>query len=832
MKHSQPPPMVDGTLKALEFNVIVDALARLAVTPLGRRRLAALRPSTDTRRVTAALAATAEGVRFLDSYGTLPLRAPDDLEETLAALAVEGRPLEPRALVGLADFLGSVGETRAAVLRAGGHYPVLRSLAEACAPFETEVADIRRAITPQGEVTDEASPELRHVRERLRKQRARLKTVLESYVRSRETARYLQEPIVTERNGRSVLMLKAEHRHAIPGIVHGVSASGASLFIEPLSSVEINNEVVALEEQEAAEVRRVLVALSEPFRRRALELRRTIDAAAEFDVIQAKARFARRLDATAPVIAPDVRLELRAARHPLLVVADESQEPRQAGGRPQAPAVVPVDIILAPPASALVLTGPNAGGKTVALKTAGLLALMAQAGLFIPAAEGSRVTVFRSIFADIGDEQSIAANLSTFSWHITNIVAMDRALALPALVLLDELGAGTDPAEGGPLGVAIVEHFRQRGALVLVTTHDETLKTYGATTPGVTIAAFGFDQDTGAPTYRLTYGSVGRSLALEMAERLGLSRAIVEAARRQRSEREARLAEQLAKVDRELADLERERRLVERERLELAEAAARLDAREMALRQREDQLRRRLDEALDAQLREARREIESIIGDLKHRAAALLAEAGQRAAGRGQPLSTGEVGALRLTANERVETVVERHRQAALAELSSAAHPAGRSDGERAPATAPAVGHRVAIASLGLEGTVTATFDGEADVDVRGKRLRVPLAELRVVGGPAPGRVNVHVTTQPREATTDLNVIGCTVDEALAKTEKFLDEALLTEQRTVRVIHGHGTGQLRRALAEYLQTHPLVARIQAAAPEHGGTGVTVVELKE
>lgn len=831
MKRSFPPAMVDSTLSTLDFDRVVDVLARLAETPLGGARLIALKPSTDPRRVAAALAATTESVRFLSAYGALPLRAPADLDTILDALAIEGRPLEPRQLLGLAEFLGSVAETRAAVLSKAGHFPVLRSLVEVCSAFDGEVAEIRRAVSPSGEIADEASGELKTVRERLRKQRARLKTVLESYLRSRETARYLQEPIVTERSGRAVLMLKAEHRHALPGIVHGTSASGASLFVEPLSAVEINNEVVALEEQEAAEVRRVLLALSDQFRRRALELKRTLEAAIELDVLQAKARFAALIDGTAPVLAPDARLELVAARHPLLLTAFSRPEAAApaAPGRADAPRVVPVDITIAPPTNALVLTGPNTGGKTVALKTAGLLALMAQAGLFIPAAPGSRLAVFRSIFADIGDEQSVAANLSTFSWHITNIAAMDRALALPALVLLDELGAGTDPAEGGPLGVAIVEHFRARGALVLVTTHDETLKTWAATTPGVAIAAFGFDADTFAPTFRLAYGTAGRSLALEMAARLGLNPAIVDAARRQRGDREARLAEHLAKVDRELAALEEERQRLARETARLAEATAALEAREAALLAKEEQFRRRVEEALAARLREARREIDGVIDDLKRRAATLLAEASRRAAG--GPLASGEVGALRTAARETVETLLARHREHALAGLSATPAASVGTDGDRPPAP-PAVGDRVMVTPLGLEGAVQAVFDSEADVEVRGKRLRVPFARLRVVGGPAPARVRVQVTVQPREVKTDLNVIGCTVDEALAKTEKFLDEALVAEQRTVRVIHGHGTGQLRRALAQYLQAHPLVARIQAAAPEQGGTGVTVVELKD
>jgi DNA mismatch repair protein MutS2 len=430
--------------------------------------------------VEASLSATTEGVSLLGDHPAFPLRAPSDFARTVSALAVASRPLEPLALVGLADVLDSVSAVRALVRTLPRTpFPALAALADAVATFERETADVRRAIDAAGDVVDTASPELRQIRDRIRKQRTRLRGTLESYVRGRETARYLQDLVVTDRNGRYVLVVKSEHRHSIPGIVHASSASGASLYLEPLSTVELNNEVVALQEQEAAEVHRILLALTDAFRARALDVRRTLDAATEFDVIQAKARFAGLCRASAPALSVDGRLELRAARHPLLipsVLARTSDDGGTRVARETEP--VPVDVLVIPPTRVLVITGPNTGGKTVALKTAGLLALMAQAGLHVPAEHGSAVPVFQSIFADIGDEQSIAANLSTFSGHVTNIASMDRALRLPALVLLDEVGAGTDPVEGGALGMAVIDHFRQRGALVIATTHYDALKSY------------------------------------------------------------------------------------------------------------------------------------------------------------------------------------------------------------------------------------------------------------------------------------------------------------------------------------------------------------------
>ena len=482
--------MQPGALRALEWDQIVDVVRGFALTSLGAARLAELEPQFDNHRVAQLLAATVEGVKYLDANPPFSLQAPDDLDALVAALAVEGRALEPLRLIAFADFLDSVGLTCATIRRVSGPYPTLKNIAEQCGSFKNQIADVRRQIDPSGEVNDSASPELGRLRTQLRKQRARLRSTLESYLRGKETSRYLQDQVVSDRDGRYVLVVKAEHRTAIPGIIHGSSGSGASLYLEPLSTVEINNDIVAIEQQEREEVYRILRALTDGFRSRPVELRQALDAATELDIIQAKARFSQLISGVAPTLSTDGRLELRGARHPLLIPAVVSRLEDPDRDKPSRDPV-PVDVLVIPPTTVLLITGPNTGGKTVALKTAGLSAVMAQAGLFVPAAE-ARLPVFRAIFADIGDEQSIAASLSTFSWHITNIASMDRSLALPALVLLDELGAGTDPLEGGALGVAIIEHFRSRGATVISTTHYDALKTYAATTAGVTAAGFGF----------------------------------------------------------------------------------------------------------------------------------------------------------------------------------------------------------------------------------------------------------------------------------------------------------------------------------------------------
>ena len=846
--------MQSGALKALEFDRIVEAVRRLAQTPSGSDLLARLHPLTEAGAVASALATTAETARFLSGTGEIGLRAPAELEAILAALSVEGRALEPLHLLGISTFLASVDATVAGIRRNRAGYPRLGAIVESAASFEHEIADVRRRIDPSGEVVDEASPELKSLRDRLRKQRARLRGTLESYLRGKDTAKYLQQQIVTDRNGRYVLVIRAENRTAIPGIVHGSSASGASLFLEPLSTVEINNDIVALEQQEQEEVRRILLALADAFRARAGELHRTLDAATTLDVAQAKARYSLEIGGVEPRLSivaneqtaseprersgvgtpaservggsggakppgstTDGRLELRGARHPLLIARGIE--------------VTPVDVVLIPPARALVITGPNTGGKTVALKTAGLLPLMAQSGLLIPAAEGTQVPIFHSVFADIGDEQSIADNLSTFSAHIANVVATDKALALPALVLLDEAGGGTDPNEGGALATAIIDHFRRRGAMVVATTHFDALKTYASTTEGVSTAGFGFNPETFAPTYRLHYGSPGSSLALEIATRLGLPGDIIEQARAQRTKREAQLADHLAQVERERQGLEHEHRLVGRERQMVEETQRKLQGREQELRDREETFRKRLDQRIDERLREARREIDAVVDELKTRASSIAADADRRAA---RLVPTGDIGAARGDARSALEGVEAKLRDSLGSSAPSS--PAGTSARQPQPA---AEGDRVAVGALGLEGVVQSLHDGYADVDVRGKRMRARIDELRVItpkapsGGTAPSRVHVNVAMAPRDAAvSEINVIGAHAEEAVGRVERFLDEAAVAELRTLRIIHGFGTGALRRSIAEFLRAHPEVSNFHPAQDNQGGGGVTIVELKE
>jgi DNA mismatch repair protein MutS2 len=829
--------MHPGTLRALEFSRVLEALASFALTPLGAGRAGELSPLSEPSAVEAALAETSEGVWLLDRHPQFPLRAPADIEDTLAGLTAPDGPLEPLRLLGLADVLDSIDQVRVVIRREPRQtLPRLGTIADGLASFVAETRAVRKAIDGAGEVADDASPALREIRDRLRRQRGKLRTTLEGFLRGRDTAKYLQEQVVTDRQGRYVVVVKSEHRHAIPGLIHGSSASGASLYLEPLATVEINNELIALNEEEKAEVWRILTALTNAFRARAEELATTIEAATALDVVQAKARLAQACRASAPLLSRDGRLELNGARHPLLIPAVVSRTRDEDGTRvvrDREP--VAVDVKLVPPTRVLVITGPNTGGKTVALKTAALLALMAQCGLHVPAEAGSALPVFRTIFADIGDEQSIDANLSTFSAHVTHIAQMDRELETPALVLLDELGAGTDPVEGGALGMAIVDHFRTRGALVVATTHYDALKTYAATTPGVMAAAFSVNLETFAPTYRLIYGSPGASLALDMAARLGLPASIVAAARGFRTTRESQVAEHLARVDHDLQAVDRERRELAQARLELASIENDLRGRVEAVKAREQRAQRKADDALQQRLRDARREIDRVVEDAKVKAGALAeAAAAPRlvtrgtAAGRVAGLSTGETGHLRADARAALDALAGRVRDGSEADAGALLPP------EPTPDVPLATGVRVRVPP-GLEGVVTSVQGKTAEISVNGKRLKANVADLVVVGkagAPPAGAVRVTMAASRESTSADLNVIGCTVPEAIERTDKFLDQAVMGELREVRVIHGHGTGQLRKAIAAFLAEHPQVLRAVGAPSNQGGGGVTVVELKD
>ena len=807
-----------NTFRVLEFEAIRTLLVSHAGSVPGRDRLASLQPLVDPSKVREALATTSEGVVLLQAVGRQPFHDLPDLGPILGEARVAGVHLEPKALMDVASFIEGGLEVARHVAQVEAAPRLSRRAGEVKDASEVAAA-IRRAILPSGEVADDASPRLAEIRRSLARLRLRLQSVMESFLRGKEADRLLQDKLITTRNDRYVLLLKAEHRGDVPGIIHGSSGSGASVFVEPMPAVELNNDIVSMGDDERAEVVRILLDLTGRVAARAADLAHAADVLGELDAVQALALVAREMGASPPEIADGLELELIDARHPLLMPAltERLGMPRRSTREP-----VPVTLRVGFGAPVLVMSGPNTGGKTVALKTVGLLALMAQSGLHVPAAPGSRLPVFRRIYADIGDEQSIAADLSTFSAHLATIVEMTRDLSSPSLVLLDEVGAGTDPTEGGALGVAIVDYFRAHGAMVVATTHHGLLKAYAQATPGVGCASFGYDPRTYEPTYRLNLGAPGRSLALEMAERLGLAPSVVKDARARLDDKEAQAEALLKKLEEDQAALRREAERIAADGAALREEQERLRAaeREIASRKRTE---------LEAFARDLRRRGE----EAARKAADAIHEAVQKVEGSRKP-SVAAAGKARTAA---VAAIREAQAEA-LADVGPPPEP-------EVPGVPLGVGARVRVKSLGVTGEVMALpTQGEVEVAVSGKRLKVPRAELVVVAGAgargaaaaragsAASGATVARVKSPGTVASEINLVGLTVDEALPRVDKLLDDAFLAERREVRVVHGFGAGRLRQAVAGLLQDHPHVAGFRLGVAGEGGGGVTVVELKE
>lgn len=791
----------------LEFSTLRDILAGYTETAGGLAKARRLEPSTEPEVVSESLADTTEARRLRDENESLSLAELPDLSATLEALRIRGRALEPEELSAIARFAAATRRARDHFTRRKDRAPRLAALAGSLPSLEDLDARIRRVLDVDAhEVRDDASSALFRMRARSRKLEARIERLLASAVANRDRANLLQEPLVTTRNDRPVVPVKAEAKGRFPGIVHGSSASGATIFVEPLAAVEPGNELAALRDREREEIRRILLELTDSVRERHGDLETASEIASELDMAQAKARLSEAYRGQEPRLGGGGELSLRDARHPLLVpgVAERAGFPRPDRDP------VPLSLRLDDARRALVLTGPNTGGKTVALKTAGLLCLMAQAGLHVPAASASVVPVCRSVFADIGDDQSIGASLSTFSAHLARVVEMERELELPALVILDEVGTGTDPAEGGALGCALVEHFLSRGAFVLASTHHGLLKAYAATTDGVGAASFDFDPRTYAPTFRLLDGASGRSLAFEMAERLGLPRSIVSRARALQSERDRQVGELAARLESESERLVEERRRVESQKRALDEERALGEEREKRARRERSRELASFRASLEEELQKTRHELRQLVEEARRTAAHLE--------GRG-------VKELERRIAKKMDEIAAPLLEAATAKKQRAG------EADAAPPLVP--GARVLVASFGMEGEVVSLGEAHADVLVHDKRVRLPLEQLELLSPPSPAREPPPTSggaTTPAGKTVpgELNVVGCTVEEAIDRADKFLDDAFLSDRRHVRLIHGHGTGRLKNALAEWLADHPQVARLES---ENRG-GVTVVELKD
>lgn len=802
--------MNSSVFVTLELDKVRAVLAGLAATSKGRVLAENLEPATEIDAVRSRLDETGEARRLLEEDVRLPLTGLPDVDSDLQELAITGRILGAESFLRLAAAGATVGETRKRLIERAEVAPRLAKRAESLPGLEGLQTDILRIIDPETEtVRDDASRELGRLRESSRKLESRLAKLLEQALASRDNQKLLQESLITSRNNRPVIPIKAECRSQFPGIVHGASASGATLFVEPLATVEIGNDLAVVRDREREEIRRILAELTDRVRPRLSDIALGIEVLAEIDLAAAKGRLSEICRGQAPVLAAGSELRLEDARHPLLIPEVASRAGLPEGGGE----AVPLTFGLSRDRRGLVFTGPNTGGKTVALKTAGLLALMTQSGLHVPARSSSVFPVLKSVFADIGDDQSIGSSLSTFSSHLARVVTMERELELPALVILDEVGTGTDPAEGGALGTALVEHFLGRGALVLASTHHGLLKAYALTHEGIGAASFEFDPRTYAPSYRIVEGAAGRSLAFEMAERLGLPRTLVNRARALESERERQVGELVSRLEAETAEIEKERIRLAEDRKVAEESRLRLEAREEEERQerrrRLSAFRASLEEEVDA----TRRELRDVVAEARRAIAEIRTS---RQEDRARLLE------LEKTLSDRIEASTAPLLAKAKAELPS------ETVGQSPEAIRP--GTRVLVASFGMEGVVERVAGGEAEVLVRDKRLKLPVATLESLPPLAPAAPLKGTTSVPaaKEMPEELNLIGCTVEEALSQADKFLDDALLSEYRQVRLIHGHGTGRLKSALREWLSGHPKVEKLES----EGRGGVTVVELKD
>ena len=816
-----PSPVEHADFAALEWEPLLALIAGFAASPVGHRAILDLKPSTDQPWIALQHQLTGELRLALAEQVSIPLGGLFDPTQLAAKAQIPGAALEANELQAIARLANDVASWQALLqsppARLAGKLPGLSELSSTLITSLRPLAEsIERTIQPDGSLADNASPELARIRREQERQQRVIEESLRAALRKLSSDGATQEDLITIRGDRFVIPVRAELKRKISGVVHGASSSGQTVFVEPLETIEQNNELVRLIEEEQAEIHRIFVALTRQVGGYAHGLREGARVLALVDSLQARARFARDYDCVAPTLAPDL-LRLEAGRHPLL-----EKRLRASGGK-----VVPLTLELTAQARQMIISGPNTGGKTVTLKTTALLAMMAQAGLPIPATAAS-FPVFTAFLADIGDAQSIEAALSTFSAHITNLDRLAHLAGSQSLVLLDELGSSTDPEEGAALAVAIASHFLTAGAWSLISTHHTSLKVYAANTEGVINAAAGVDELTLAPNYQLRLGVPGASAGIQTAERLGLNAGIIAAARQRLGSQQVDIARFLDKLHNELTHLEAERKAAREQQYALNQERAKL-AREgdVELRNRTRELETKLASLLkdfEFQMRETVRAIEDRVGQQK-----LSKEAERR------------ILRLRREFQESFNQTVVAHRTGA-----------DQGDANAQPHLLKhiAVGDQVRLKSMNkiavvqreVEKDVFEVALGPIKMRVKRDDLCEPLPSGEPQANPkydplaaARKQKNVHVTVT--SANTDglrmeINLIGRTVDEATGELEKYLDRAFLAGLPRVRIIHGHGAGILRRGVREFLKGHPHVALIAEAPQNEGGQGATLVELRQ
>jgi DNA mismatch repair protein MutS2 len=786
-----------------EWNAVRALLAHEASTQMGRDRATAAEPLTDISEVQAAIEMTRQARLALATTGSLPLEALPDIRAILARCRAEGTVLDGAEMVQIIPVLDASPKLRAYGRSVREASPEVATITDALPRF-AELADrLRRALDASGAVTDDASPTLKRLRREIRERRRHLASELERAFQGSDADRLFTDHYVTLRHGRYVLPVRTESRSRVRGIVHDRSQSGQTLFIEPEQVVDANNDLVQAMREEEHETARILAELTAAIHARLDDLDTLVSSIGELDWIFARAQAAERMGATAPAIDAGRTVELRGARHPLLL-AQSWKDPSRT--------VVPMDLELGPERPLLVITGPNAGGKTIALKTLAVQALMAQVGCHVPADEGSRLPVFDDVFAIIGDDQSVAENLSTFSAFVKQAREILERADQRSLVLLDELGAGTDPDEGAALAQAILEELAERGALVIATTHLEPLKAFASTHPRARNASVEFDTATLAPTFHLRYDQPGQSYALTIAARLGLGAELIARANAHRSEHAARLADLLATLDANARTEAERAREIERIRTEAAAQLAKARETEAAAESR----------------------AQAIVARARAEATALVSEI-RRAL-------TAEWDKLKRSDRSRRSLDESRRRVRDVAGRMEALVP--EAPAERPVALAP--GATVAAEHLGIRGELVEIAGSSATVRSGSVTVRVPLQVLRAVAAssatPVRGeasrgagrsgfRGGDSIQTSHRSVAGEILLLGQTTDEARDRVEKYLDDAFLAGLASVRLVHGKGSGALRKAVRDLLAGHPLVESFRDGEPAEGGTGATVAALK-
>jgi len=784
-------------------------LSRFLHSALGTAELEKLEPCSDRADLESTLADVAEALAYLGAsrqpqaaargsairlrFDSLP-----DVSTILPILRIEGAALEPKQILDLTRILEQAGEIRGILNLAAGKYSRLAAYATGMADTRPMLRDLQGKILPDATLADDASVALHRLRRDIERQQKQIQVSLERFLRAHREDGTLQEEFITLRNDRFVVPVVAGQQRKVHGVIHGASGSGHTLFVEPLETIDLNNELVRLREEEQREVLRILREMTELLRGHATEIQSTVEAIGKLELLFAKASFALDFDCTIPRFSTesDRKLILKKARHPLLEdVLRRLQKP-----------VVPISLELSEATRTLLISGPNTGGKTVSMKTAGLLAVMAQAGLPVPAEE-AEFPIFDQVLADIGDQQSIQESLSSFSAHIAHVREMLEAVTPQSLVLLDELGRATDPEEGGALGVSILEMFRADGAFTLASTHLLALKIYGSTTAGVLNASMGFDEQTLQPTYVLRLGAPGKSAGLEIASRLGLPESLIDRARRRMSTSERDIAGFLEELHRRLDRVAQTEQDLLRQQQSLA-------AREQSLAKEWEQREAAKFKEVDQRLQSALAEFESQSRETIQK---VLASAEQRKAA------------------EQAERRVAKTRR----ELEQKARSSVFGETPAAKTFGPIEeGSRVRLKGVREPARVRRKLPGGLlEVEAGLMKMQISTSDVEEVLPATPDSArlpkNISFEPGPRWDTSyrEINVIGQRAEEAREKVDKFLDSASMASVDRVRIVHGHGMGILRKVIAELLATNPHVEKFYSAPPSEGGTGATVVELK-